>query len=166
LEELVELYGKSLMMFINSFVNDMYDAEELMIEVFARLITSNSRFQGRSSLKTYLFAIGRSLALRHLQKRKKENHLSLSNFEAEKRDYYLPEMNLLNKERSRQLYEAMDELKADHRQVLYLLYFEEISYADAAKVLKKTEKQIAGLAYRAKALLKNKLEKEGFDYGE
>jgi len=44
----------------------MYDAEELMIDVFTRLVRSKEPLQGKASLKTYLFVIGKNLALRHL----------------------------------------------------------------------------------------------------
>ena len=44
---------------------------------------------------------------------------------------------------------------------LYLVYFEELSYADTAKVMKKTTKQVDNLLYRGKAALRNLLGKDG-----
>ena len=55
----------------------------------------------------------------------------------------------LDGERKRQLHEAMQKLKPEHRDILYLLYFEGMSYAEAGTVMKKTEVQISSLAYRA-----------------
>lgn len=60
----------------------------------------------------------------------------------------------------RQLLHALDSLPADYREVLYLLYFEELSPGEAAKVMKKTKKQIENLSYRGRQALKEKLGKE------
>ena len=43
---------------------------------------------------------------------------------------------------------------------VHLVYFEELSYEDAAKVLGKSKKQIDNLLYRAKTALRNALGKE------
>ena len=53
-------------------------------------------------------------------------------------------------------------MNKDYRDILHLLYFENMSYADAELILGKTHKQIENLAYRAKKALKSTLEREGF----
>ena len=58
---------------------------------------------------------------------------------------------------------ALNGLREDYRTILHLLYFEELSYEQAAKVMKKSRKQIDNLAYRAKLALKVRLEKEGME---
>ena len=59
---------------------------------------------------------------------------------------------------------AIRRLKTDYQQVIYLTYFEEFSYADAAVIMKKSRKQIENLLYNAKKALKSELNKEGFQY--
>ena len=73
---------------------------------------------------------------------------------------------MLGRERRREIFDAVDKLRPDYRQVVYLLYFEEMSYAQAGKVMSKTEKQIKNLAYRARQSLKEILKKENCDYEE
>jgi len=165
---LVELYGEELTAYINRIVGNMYDAEELMIDVFTRLVRSKEPFQGKASLKTYLFAIGKNLALRHLEKHGRD-HVAAELIEdilESGSGTGRPETEALREERRRQLNEAMIKLKPEHREVLRLLYFENMSYANAGKAMKKTARQIDGLSYRAKASLKKKLESEGFIYAE
>lgn len=58
----------------------------------------------------------------------------------------------------------MIDINPEYREVLHLLYFEDMSYDEAAAVLKKNNKQIKNLVYRAKKSLKIALEKEGFNY--
>ena len=47
------------------------------------------------------------------------------------------------------------------RAVVHLIYFEEMTYAEAAKVMKKTVKQVDNLLYRAKKALRITLGKDG-----
>ena len=75
-----------------------------------------------------------------------------------------PETLFLQKERERALYRAMGRLKADYRVALHLVYFEELSYEEAGRVLHKSKKQIENLVYRAKNALRADLEKEGFEF--
>ena len=76
----------------------------------------------------------------------------------------LAETPFYRKERKRNLYEAMEELRAEYREALYLTYFEEMSYRQAASVMGKTEGQITKLVYRGKQSLKNILSQKGFCY--
>lgn len=64
------------------------------------------------------------------------------------------------------VHRAMKKLKAEYRQVLYLLYFEDFDNAQAATVMKKNTRQIENLVYRAKISLKTELIREGFHYEE
>jgi len=60
------------------------------------------------------------------------------------------------------IHRAMQELKQEYREVLYLRYFEGLSGKEAAKIMKCSEKQLTALAYQARQQLKKILEKEGF----
>lgn len=164
-EGLVTLYRPGLMQFLIAMVGDYEDAEDLLVDTFASLAANGDRFQGRSSLKTYLFAIGRNLAAKHLRRRR--GYPSLSNTSigqscAPEREQ--PEQLCLSTERDRQVYAALQRLNPDYRQVLYLLYFEKIGHADAGQVMQKSLKQIDNLAQRGRAALKRILESDGFHY--
>ena len=64
------------------------------------------------------------------------------------------------------MYNALKKLNPEYRQVLYLMYFEDFKIAQIASVMKKNNKQIENLVYRAKLSLKTELDKEGFVYEE
>jgi RNA polymerase sigma-70 factor (ECF subfamily) len=161
LEKLVDLYGQNLTRFISGFVNDPVAAEELTIDAFAELALKRTRFAGRSSLKTWLFSIGKHLALNFLKKHKKERHLPLDEI-WEIAVPQSPETDLFMEERRHQVHGAMRTLKVDHSEVLRLLFFEDMSYVEAGIRMNKTETQVRGLAHRAKRALKKILEHGGF----
>jgi len=163
-EKLVELYEHDLALFINGFVRDYHEAKHLTIETFAQLVISGGQFSGKSSLKTYLFAIGKNLALRYIKMRESNQHISYEEVIDTLTDNETPH-NLIEKEENKQyLYKAIRELKEEYRIVLELLYFNDMSYLEAGRIMNKSEKQITNLAYRAKILLKKKLESFGFTY--
>lgn len=73
----------------------------------------------------------------------------------------LAEEVIWTEERNRILHFFMDEMNPDYREVLYLIYFEDMSYAQAADVTGKTVKQITNMLYRGKESLRKLLEREG-----
>ena len=67
---LLERHRESLTLFINGIVHDLDDAEELMLDAFAVAASGTSRFSGKSSFRTWLFAIARKLALSRIRRRR------------------------------------------------------------------------------------------------
>lgn len=162
-EELVESYADSLTLYIYGFIQDMQDAEDLMIEAFALIFAKARPIHGENSFKGYLYKIGRNLAFRYTKKRKLRL-LSMEEIPFEIKGDALAETPLYNKERKRQLYEAMRNIKVEYQEALYLIYFEEMSYRQAATIMGKSESQVTKLVYRGKQSLKKNLEKQGFTY--
>lgn len=76
----------------------------------------------------------------------------------------LAETGLFQNEQHQQLYAALGKLKKEYRETLFLVYFEELSYRQAAQVLGRTEQQVTNLVYRGKQQLKQLLEQEGYQY--
>ena len=76
------------------------------------------------------------------------------------------ELALLKKERDRQLYQALRQLRDEYRQVLLLLYFEGMTPEEAGHVLGKGRKQIYNLAQRSRQALRTELERMGFDHAQ
>lgn len=69
-------------------------------------------------------------------------------------------------ERNRILHLCMSEMNPDYREVLYLIYFEDMSYAQTAVVTGKTVKQVTNMIYRGKESLRKLLEREGITNAE
>lgn len=159
--ELVRQYSDGLLLFLYGMVHDLSLAEELTEDTFAELVLHRGRFRGEASLKTYLYRIGRNQALNAL---KKQSRLTLLPIEeaAAIADIRSLEDTVLRTERRRRVREGMEQLAPAYREVLYLLYFEELSYVQTGAVMRKSEKQVKNLAYRARQALKAVLQKEGW----
>ena len=154
LDELINKYRNPLTLFINGFVKDIDVAESLMIDVFVELVCKKNKFRGESSLKTYLFAIGRNKALKYIKKNKNYDFIPL-----EEVGYCITTEQTIEDEiaqvlRRETVHKALNELNPTYREILYLLFFEDMSYEQAAQVLHKNKKQVSNLAFRAKQALK------------
>ena len=164
LTEIIRDYKDGLTLYINGYVDNIFTAEDLMEDTFFKLATKKPRFSGKSSFKTWLYAIARNVALDYLRKNSKVTSTPIDDLS----NYITEEMNVereyLIKEQKITLHRIMRELKAEYFQVLYLVYFESFTNEEIAKIMKKNRRQIENLIYRAKGALKSELEKEGFEY--
>lgn len=62
LAEIIRDHKDGLILFINGIVHNIHTAEELTEEVFVKLVVKRPRFFGKSSFKTWLYAIARNVA--------------------------------------------------------------------------------------------------------
>ena len=153
-EEIMLTYRDGLTHFIDGFVHDIMTAEDIAIDVFTYLLTDPDKYNFSTSLKTYLYMLGRSRALDHLKRRKRRAIVDPADVEAELADRDSLEQTVLADERSRMVNRALMQLPEKMRNVVYLIFFEELSYEDTAKVLKINKKQVDNLLYRAKSQLR------------
>lgn len=164
--DIVKEYGANILFFINGFVGNMTISEDLMEDTFCDLIVYKNRYKEKASFKTYLFAIAHNKAMDYIKKNSKYNTVDIEDCQNYLFDENSLESNFARNNDKKQLHLAMSKINTDYRMVLHLLYFENMSYKEVARVLKKNIKQIKNLAYRARGSLKVIMEKEGFVYEE
>lgn len=163
LDSLMQKYGNSLTLYINGYLHDLHEAEDLMIDVFSYLFTKKPSIRD-GGLKAYMYKAARHMALRHKSRRK--HSFSIDDLVEEPEEKILVEEVIRTKERNRILHLCMSELNQAYREVLYLVYFEDMSYRQAAEVMNKNIKQVTNLVYRGKESLRKLLEREGISNAE
>ena len=166
LAEIVRDYRDGLILYLNGIVNNISVAEELMEETLFKLITKKPRFNAKYSFKTWLYTIGRNVAIDYIRQNSKLSDTSFDDLENYIQDEYDLERLYIIEEQKIIVHRALKKLNTEYRQVLWLIYFEELSNIEAAAIMKKTSRQMKNLVYRAKTALKTELEKEDFLYEE
>ncbi len=164
--EIIKDYKDGLMLYLNGYVQNIHIAEDLMEDTFVRLVTKKPRFSGKSSFKTWLYAIGRNIAVDYIRKSARMPAVSADELSAVLKDESDVLSEYLKDERKILLHKALGRINPEYAQMLFLIYFEGFSIGEVASVIKRTYKQTESLVYRAKRSLKSQLEKEGFNYEE
>ena len=152
---------RGLVFFIDRYVHDTHAAEDIAIDTFSDLVVHRHRYNFKVTLKTYLYMVGRSRALDYIKHRKVIDFVELSEAQNLSDDCQTLEEIVLADERKRVVNAAIAKLPEDMRVVIHLIYFEEMTYEEAARVMKKNRKQIDNLLYRAKKELRTILGKDG-----
>ena len=156
-DSVLEIYFDNLTFFINRYVHDVHTAEDIAIDSLLELIVHPKRYNFKVSLKTYLFTIGRNKAINYIRRCGRIAFTELNDTDLLS-DYKSLEDDVIEDERWQRVSRAVEKLPEPMRAAVHLVYFEEMSYADAAKIMKKSEKQVDNLLYRAKGILKGLIE--------
>jgi RNA polymerase sigma factor (sigma-70 family) len=136
-EALAELYGgyqRALFNYLLQLTPDYGLAEEILQDTLVAVWKSAHRFEGRSSLRTWLIGIARRQAHNTLRQRRlpfaDESELEgLAAIEPE------PEAFTLASFARDELAAAFRQLAPLHREVLVLIFVQELSYQEVASVL-------------------------------
>ncbi len=165
LTQIVADYKDGLILYINGYVRNLHTAEELMEETFFRIIVKRPRFFAKYSFKTWLYTIARNIAVDYIRKNSRLLPLSDCEFDAAS-DEEAPLAQLIREDRKIAVHRALQKLKPEYRDALFLTYFAQLKNAETAKVMGKSKSQVEMLIYRGKKALKSELEKGGFEYEE
>lgn len=163
LEELVRAYSDCLTQFAYLYVRDFAAAEDIMEDTFATLIVKRRPFINRFTFKAYLYRITQNKCIDYLRKHKRL--VPLEDF-SEVLTTEDTERNILKRERERKIYECLQQLDFQYRDVLFFRFFEQYSVEEIAEIMCKSHKQVYNLLAKAKAHLKKILLKEGIHYDD
>src|SRR5699024_6199938 len=124
-----------------------HTAEELMEETFFRIIVKRPRFFAKYSFKTWLYTIARNIAVDYIRKNSRLLPLSDCEFDTAS-DEEAPLAQLIREDRKIAVHRALQKLKPEYRDALFLTYFAQLKNAETAKVMGKSKSQVEMLIYR------------------
>lgn len=155
---LYQKYHQDLYRFLFYMVKNKELAEDLVQEVYIRVLKAYDRFEGKSSEKTWLFSIAKNVAIDHFRKQKGWKQWLLEKLDfsaAQVRDQMpLPEELAQQKETIQRMYECLDQCTVDQKMVIILRYIHELSISETAEVLSWTESKVKTTQHRAIKALK------------
>ncbi len=166
LVEIIRDYKDGLIFYLNSFVSNIHIAEDLAEDTFVLLGIKKPKDKGKGSFKTWLYTIGRNVAIDYLRQNSKRKEISIQDCPELVSEEQSLETSYFLEERKITVHRALKSLKSEYRQILWLVYFEDLSCKEASRIMKKSVHSIETLVYRARKSLKLQLEKEGFVYEE
>ncbi|MBG9577180.1 RNA polymerase sigma factor SigX [Cytobacillus firmus] len=170
-DELYKKYHQDVFQFLFYMVKNKELAEDLVQEVYIRVLKSYERFEGKSSEKTWLFSIARNVAIDSFHKQKGWKQKIIEKFDWStqqvKDELPLPEEIAVQREEIQMIYRCLDLCTIDQRLVIIMRYIHELTITETADSLGWTESKVKTTQHRALKVLKNHMEhfkaKEGMD---
>lgn len=160
------------------YLKDRHDADDATQDVFVKVHQSISGFREDASLDTWLYRITVTTALDHLRRRKRKtpwkftfasgsSGLAVPQSEEssselppwEQVEFFHPGIALEEKERTKALYTAIDELPDNQRTAVILHYIQGLKYQDISDIMHTSFSSVESLLFRARKNLEKKLSK-------
>ncbi|MGI8315400.1 RNA polymerase sigma factor SigX [Halobacillus mangrovi] len=165
-DDLYDKYHKDLFQFIIYMVKDRDLAEDLVQDVYIKVIKSYQSFDGRSSEKTWLFSIARHVTIDYFRKQKRKRNRIMDFFDwSEKGEKIqdtdtLPEEVAIQNEELKAVYQALDQCTVDQRSVIILRFIQGMSIQETAAILDWSESKVKTTQHRGMKALREILDKE------
>jgi RNA polymerase sigma-70 factor, ECF subfamily len=136
------------------------DVEDLLQEVFIKAIRFHHTYQGKSSVKSWLFSIARNVASDFYRQNKRYQWVPVKLLDILHIDYETPERILETKDQTYWLLKKIHELKPSYREVILMRFINELTITETAQVLNWSEAKVKTTYLRAFQKLKSLIEKD------
>src|SRR5258708_11623451 len=154
-EQLYRAYYPRLTRFLNNILRRAPLVEEVLNDTMMVVWTSPDRYNGKSKVSTWIFAIAYRKALKALRRYDEPVEDKLA--ETRPSPELGPEQQLGSREVQKVLLTAIGELSTDHRAVVDLTYFHEIAYREIAEIMDCPVDTVKTRMFHARRHLKNRL---------
>ncbi len=145
--------------FVLSKLNDSFAAADILNDVMMEVWKSAGRFAGRSKVTTWLLGIANHKVLDHWRRKGAREFTELNEHMADESPAANIEQTIDAASDGKLLHLCMNRLSAEHREVLHLVFFEELGYTDIAGIINVPEGTVKSRVFHAKDLLKKQLAK-------
>lgn len=162
--DLVERYRGRLVNYLNRFLGNVHESEELSQEVFLRVYRALDRYNPQYRFSTWLFRVAKNAAIDLIRKRRLklvpmqrigvDGQAQEREFESEERDPY---RTLRNVERRQAIGAAIDGLKEEYRELIQLRHFAEMTYEEIAEFKGMPLGTVKNKLFRGRRMLKARL---------
>lgn len=153
--KLYEKYAQDIFRFAYSYLNSYSDAQDVVHEVFLKLLKSNIRItEGKE--KSYILKMAANNCKDLLKSKKRSAVISFdelpSSAEAYEDDF-----------KDNELTAALKKIPENYRIVIHLHYYEELSVKETAKILKLSVSCVSMRLTRAKEMLREALKEYSYE---
>jgi RNA polymerase sigma-70 factor (ECF subfamily) len=148
-----------------NYLQNHQDAEEATQDVFVKIHAKMGSFEGKSSLKTWVYRITVNHCLDVLRQRKRQSRLAFftrlfvgkTETPLELPHFDHPGVLLENRETLENLFHKINQLPENQRTALILKYLDDLPQREIADIMQVSEKAVESLLQRAKQNLEKKL---------
>ena len=150
--------------FVLRLVRDETTAEDVISEVFFDVWRQAGRFEGRSSVLTWMLAIARFKALSALR-RPTDEEFDEAGAAAVEDAADDPEISLEKKDKGASIRKCLAGLSPQHREIIDLIYYHEKSVLEVAEIVGIPENTVKTRMFYARKRLAELLKAQGIERG-
>ncbi len=167
LAEFYELHKKKLFFIANDILHDSHEAEDVIQTAFIKFVKYFEKNLAENCHKNeaLIVIIVRNIAINIYKKR--QNHpitdISILSESLESDIDSLPEVKILNLEKTKELSQKLAKLNKTYSEIIYLRYLHEYSFEEIAEILGINQASARQRLHRAKLALKQLIEKGNYD---
>jgi len=160
---LYQRYEKRVFQYLMTMMNEAPLAEETLVEVMLAIWKCLNTFQGQSKVSTWIFGIAHHKAVDALRKvtRQQRGGMPLEDIIETAESNENPLEDTQQKRIAALTNQALTTLSPDHREILHMAYYEELSYPEIAELLGIPLNTVKTRVYYAKQQLKKHLQHQG-----
>ncbi|TAE27380.1 MAG: RNA polymerase sigma factor [Candidatus Kapaibacterium sp.] len=170
LREIYDVYKNIVFNTALSYLRDRSEAEEITQDVFIEVFDSAKKFEGKSSVRTWVYRITVNKCLdrlRYLKRKKRFAQVqslfksggTALQYDVADDDFEHPGIALDRQENAKILFKALQHLPQQQQTAFILSFMEELPRQEVADVMQISLKAVESLLQRAKANLRVALEK-------
>ena len=160
--ELVGAHGRDAFRIALGFVGNEEDARDMVQEAFLKALRHIHRFDVQRPFFPWFYSILRNLCFNFIAKKGRHGECALVCESDGGIDPVGNEMdpfqNLIGSERAEYIWSALGQLGADHREIIVLRHFQDLSYNEIADLLEIPRGTVMSRLYYARGALRKALE--------
>ena len=160
--DLYEKYHQEIYQFIYYMSKDRETAEDLVQEVYIRVMKAYNRFEGNSSEKTWMYSIARNVTIDYFRKQKgwKNKIISTIDWDGQmiKDNQPIPEEVAIMNDNVREIYRYLNRCTVNQKAVIILRYIQGMSISETTDVLNWSESKVKTTQHRALKAIKKMMD--------
>ncbi len=151
---LFRCYAPRIFRFALSYLNDRSQAEEVVQETMIAVWKSAKSYKEQSQVSSWILGIARNKALDRARARQREPELLQERLDRRMSMRATPEQIVWRETQVERVRAALDQLSPEHREVIMLAFYNDLSYSEIAQILNCPEGTVKSRVYYAKEQLK------------
>ncbi len=160
-EKLFRCYAPRIFRFALGYLNDPSHAEEVVQETMIAVWKGAKNYREQSQVSSWILGIARNKALDRVRGRQREPESLREKLDRRASARATPEQITQRQTQIERVRAALERLSPEHREVMMLAFYHDLSYAKIAQILNCPEGTVKSRVYYAKEQLKKLLSEGG-----
>jgi len=132
MKQIYELHSGPLFHFVKNWLADHHEASDIVHETMLEVWRRADRFQGRSSLKSWIFSIARN---KSIDRNRKSSRLSYTDEMPDITDEQANPMEALELSQDAAILKlCISNLSETHRRMIHLAFYQDLSYREISEI--------------------------------